>query len=114
MASFRSVVDAARAATEIVGRLSEPGPADEPDLAVKIGLNAGEPVREGSDLFGGSVQLAARVCDRAGAGEIVVTGVVRELLRGKSARFDDHGVHDLKGVDGDVQVWRLVAFTEPR
>ena len=114
MASFRSVVDAARAATEIVGRLSEPSPADEPDLAVKIGLNAGEPVREGSDLFGGSVQLAARVCDRAGAGEIVVTGVVRELLRGKSARFDDHGVHDLKGVDGDVQVWRLVAFTEPR
>jgi len=113
MASFHSVVDAARAATEIVHHLSEPSPAGEPDLAVKIGLNAGEPVREGSDLFGGSVQLAARVCDRAGAGEIVVTGVVRELLRGKSARFAEHGVHDLKGVDGGVQLWRLVDFTEP-
>ena len=41
--------------------------------------------REGTDLFGGSVQLAARVCDRAGAGEIVVTGVVRELLRGRTS-----------------------------
>lgn len=114
MASFHSVVDAACAATEIVDVLADPSPADEPDLAVKIGLNAGEPVREGPDLFGGAVQLAARVCDRAGAGEIVVTGVVRELLRGKSARFDDHGVHDLKGVDDPVQLWRLAELAEPR
>jgi class 3 adenylate cyclase len=112
MASFHSVVEAARAAMTISDSLDAPSPAHEPELAVKIGLNAGEPVRDGADLFGSSVQVAARACERAGAGEIVVTGVVRELLRGKSALFEDHGLHDLKGVDGPVQLWRLVELTE--
>lgn len=117
MASFRSVVDAAGAATTIIAGLADPSAAEpgsgyEPELAVRIGLNAGEPVREGADLFGGSVQVAARACDRAGAGDIVVTDVVRELLRGKSVRFADYGVHDLKGVDDPVQLWRLLDLAE--
>ena len=37
-------------------------------MMVRIGINAGEPVAEGDDLFGTAVQLAARVCDAGGAG----------------------------------------------
>ena len=55
-----------------------------PDLGVKIGLNAGEPIAEDDDYFGAAVQLAARVCDRAEAGQVPVRQVVRDLRRGES------------------------------
>jgi class 3 adenylate cyclase/pimeloyl-ACP methyl ester carboxylesterase len=110
MASFRSVSDAAGAALlmrDQIANLARERP-DHP-LAIRVGLNAGEPVAEGGDLFGSTVQIAARVCDRAGTGEVVVTDVVRELLRGKQMRFDDFGLHDMKGVDGSIRLWRLDA-----
>lgn len=106
-ASFRSVGQAARAAFDIHSGVAS-RLADVPGLAVRIGLNAGEPHAEQDDLYGGSVQVAARVCDRAAAGEIVITDVVRELLRGKPIGFEDHGVHELKGIPSPMQLWRLV------
>lgn len=107
MASFRSVSDAAGAALLMRDQIA--GLADDHPLAIRIGLNAGEPVAEDGDLFGSTVQIAARVCDRAGNGEVVVTDVVRELLRGKLLRFDDLGLHEMKGVDGALRLWRLDA-----
>jgi len=53
------------------------GELANPDLSLKIGLNAGEPLAEEDDLFGTAVQIAARVTDQAEAGEIVCTNVVR-------------------------------------
>jgi class 3 adenylate cyclase len=49
--------------------------AEQPDVAfkVKVGLAAGEPVTEGDDVFGVAVQLAARLCDQAGADGILVS-----------------------------------------
>lgn len=107
MASFRSVTDAVRAARSIRADIRAGHLQDTPELAVRIGLNAGEPLPDEGDLFGGVVQVAARVCDRAGANEIVVTDVVRELLRGKHVSLEDYGVHDLKGIPDGVRLWRL-------
>jgi len=110
MASFRGVTPAATAAIVMrdqIAALSDEN--DDDSLEVRIGLNAGEPVAEQGDLFGSSVQIAARVCDTADAGQIVVTDVVRELLRGKRMRFDDLGMHALRGVDDDIRLWSLVA-----
>ena len=67
------------------------------DLAVKIGINSGEPIAEEDDLYGIAVQIAARVTDQAGAGEIVVTNVVRELVAGKGYLFAEREPAALKG-----------------
>ena len=45
----------------------------EPRLEVRIGINAGEPVEEGNDLFGSAVNLAKRLCDAARGGELLET-----------------------------------------
>jgi class 3 adenylate cyclase len=110
MASFGSASGALECAIAIQrgveGRRSKVEGTDG-DLAVKIGLNAGEPVAEESDLFGTAVQLARRVCDQAGDGEILVSDVVRQLAAGKDFLFSDRGVADLKGFDEPVRLFEV-------
>jgi class 3 adenylate cyclase len=78
---------------------------------VCIGLNAGEPVEEESDLFGTSVQLAARIRDYAQPGQILVSNVVRELVAGKPFLFADGGQAALKGFEEPVRLFEL--YYEP-
>jgi class 3 adenylate cyclase/pimeloyl-ACP methyl ester carboxylesterase len=82
-----------------------------PDLGVKIGLNAGEPIAEEDDLYGTAVQIAARVTDQAGAGEIVCTDVVRLLVAGKSYLFSEREPAALKGVKEPVRLFTVGAGT---
>ncbi|MEE8336719.1 MAG: nickel-binding protein [Dehalococcoidia bacterium] len=108
MASFLSASNAVGAAVAIQRALAEHNAdaANEP-LRVRIGLAAGEPVAEGGDLFGSVVQLAARICDSADAGQILVAGVVRELSIGKGHGFDDRGAAELKGFEAPVQLFEV-------
>src|SRR3972149_227914 len=76
-------------------------------LRVRIGLNAGEPVAEDDDLFGSAVQLAARICAQADAGDILVSNGVRELAAGKGFDFSDRGTADLKGFDEPVRLYAV-------
>ncbi|MCH7837536.1 MAG: adenylate/guanylate cyclase domain-containing protein, partial [Chloroflexi bacterium] len=69
----------------------------EATLNVRIGLNAGEPVAEEDDLFGTAVQFAARICDHAEPGQILVSDVVRQLVAGKDFLFSDRGEVALRG-----------------
>ena len=75
------------------------------EVRVRIGLNAGEPIAEDDDYFGSAVQLAARVCDRAEPGQILVPQVVRDLCRGKGFRFQDLEEATLKGFDEPVRLF---------
>ena len=84
----------------------DPADAAQP-FHVKIGVSAGEPVTERDDLFGSAVQLAARACDRAAAGAILVSTAVRELCRGKTFAFESRGPFDLKGFDEDVHLFEV-------
>ncbi|MEO7570878.1 MAG: adenylate/guanylate cyclase domain-containing protein [Acidimicrobiales bacterium] len=77
--------------------------ATEP-FEVRAGLNAGEPILEDDDLFGTSVIAAARICGMAGAGEIIVSDVVRQLVAGKSFEFVERGSVDLKGFQEPVRL----------
>ena len=99
MASFISAVSAVAAALQIERRLSSE------KIGVRIGLNAGEPVLEGGDLFGNAVQLAARLADEAMPGPILVSNVVRELCAGKHYVFEAQGNADLKGFSKPVAVY---------
>ena len=83
------------------------GSGEGSDLAVHIGLNAGEPVAEESDLFGTSVQLARRICDHAEAGQILTSNVVRELAAGKGFLFADIGEVVPKGFEEPVRLYEV-------
>jgi class 3 adenylate cyclase len=76
-------------------------------IDVRIGMSAGEPVDEGQDLFGATVQLARRVCDAAQAGQICVSNVVRELCLGKEFGFRDLGATSLRGFDEPVHLYEV-------
>jgi class 3 adenylate cyclase len=76
-------------------------------FAVRIGVNAGEPVSEEGDIFGTSVQLAARICDQADGWEIVVSDVVRQLAAGKGFLFAEREPVALKGFEEQVRVFEL-------
>ena len=107
MASFSSATRALQCAIAIQQGLAVHN-VDAPEpVRVRIGLNAGEPIAEQSDLFGSSVNLAARIAATASGGEIVVSNVVRELCTGKDFRFADRGEFIPKGFDNAVRVYEL-------
>jgi class 3 adenylate cyclase len=84
MASFFSASRAVGCALQIQKTFSARNIANPEDtVKIRIGLNAGEPIAEDDDLFGTSVQLARRLCDRAQPGRVLVSDVVRQLVAGK-------------------------------
>jgi len=83
MAAFPSVVSAIECAVEIQRRIAEAEGTGRISVRVRIGMAAGEPVTEGNDLFGATVQVAARLCSRADPGGILVAGAVHDLALGK-------------------------------
>jgi pimeloyl-ACP methyl ester carboxylesterase len=74
---------------------------------VRAGLHTGEIEPEGEDISGLAVAIGARVGALAMAGEVLVTSTVKDLVVGSGLRFDDRGVHDLKGVPSS---WHLFAL----
>jgi class 3 adenylate cyclase len=113
MASFVSAAAAVRCSAQIQRDLTSRA-ADDPTLRiqVRIGGAAGEPVERGDDIFGSTVQLAARLCAQAQPDEILVSNVVAELCLGKGLKFREIGEVPLKGFDRPVNVhaveWREV------
>jgi class 3 adenylate cyclase len=69
-------------------------------LDVRTGLHTGEVERSSDDVAGLAVHLAARIMSRAEAGEILVSGTVRDLVIGSDLAFSDRGEHELKGIPG--------------
>ena len=105
MASFFSAVAAARCATRIQRALARHEQANrEVPVKVRIGAAAGEPVENHLDLFGSTVQLAARLCSHAQPEQSLVSNVVAELCLGKGLIFQDLGEVSLKGFDRPIRV----------
>jgi class 3 adenylate cyclase/pimeloyl-ACP methyl ester carboxylesterase len=108
MGSFASATRAVECAIEIQRAVSEGTDGDGGQaLQVKVALNAGEPIAEEGDLFGSSVQLAARARDVAAPGQILVTEVVRGLTTGKGFLVSDTGEHVLKGFEEPVRLYEV-------
>jgi class 3 adenylate cyclase len=107
MASFGSVTAAAECAVVLQRAFAEHATGGAEPIAVRIGLNAGEPVAEDGDLFGSSVILAARIAGQAAGREILVSDVVRGLLAGKGFLFADRGDTALRGFEDPVRLYEL-------
>ena len=107
LARFSSAVAAVRCALRIQEGFEQRNRETGPSLHVRIGLNVGEPIGDGSEMFGAAVQKVARVCAAAGADEILVTPVVQALVEGKGFDFDDRGCRALKGFAEPVRLHAL-------
>ena len=108
MAAFTSVASAVAFAIAAQRAFREHNQSSAVPLEVKIGISAGEPVTDDNDdLFGAAVQLAARLCDSASAGEIAASLAVRELSVGKQFRFEDRGSVQLKGFPEPTIAYRV-------
>jgi class 3 adenylate cyclase len=81
-------------------------------LEVRIGLHSGEVEVMDEDIGGIAVHIAARVGALAGAGEVLVTSTVKDLVAGSGITFADRGAQQLKGIPDE---WRLrcSALTRP-
>jgi class 3 adenylate cyclase len=111
MASFVSVAGAVRCAIQIQRELDKHAQENpERRLTVRVGAAAGEPVEQQNDLFGSTVQLAARLCAHAQPEQILVSNAIAELCIGKGLSFEDVGEVTLKGFNSPVRAhaaaWR--------
>jgi class 3 adenylate cyclase len=79
-------------------------------LAIRAGVHTGEIETIAGDVRGIAVHTAARIMAEAGSGEILVSATVMELLEGSGPTFDDAGVHELKGLHGARQLYRLASL----
>ncbi len=105
MASFVSAASAVRCAAQIQRELAQRAREQKNHpVKVRIGGAAGEPVERGNDIFGSTVQLAARLCSHAEPEQIVVSSVVADLCIGKGLMFRPLGEVSLKGFDQPVNV----------
>jgi len=108
MASFLSVTRALETAAALQREFADRNRDAEVPFDVRAGIAAGEPVTAHDDLFGATVQLAARLCSVAEPGATLVSGAVRELAVGKGFKFEDVGELVLKGFDEPARAYRLV------
>jgi class 3 adenylate cyclase len=100
MAAFLSAACAVKCGIAVMRDVLACG--GEPPLRMRIGIAAGEPIEHANDLFGTTVQLAARLCAHAGPQQILVSNVVAELCAGKRLPIQDAGQLNLKGFEHAV------------
>jgi class 3 adenylate cyclase len=79
------------------------------DLELRASLHTGEIEVIGNDVGGMAVHIAARILAQAGAGELLVSNTVKDLVVGSGIEFDDRGEHELRGVPGSWRVWAVAA-----
>jgi class 3 adenylate cyclase len=108
MASFSTVQDGVRAALRIQSEVAET-PVTDPRLAltIRIGLNAGTPIRMGADLFGSTVQLSARLCSACPAGEVAASETVVKRFPDGATLFRPIGSKTLKGFPEPVPIFAV-------
>jgi class 3 adenylate cyclase len=84
------------------------------ELGLHIGLHAGDVIREESNIFGGAVNIAARICALSAPGEILVSDVVRGMARTSAGvEFADRGEQEMKGVGEPVRLYVVRQADDP-
>jgi class 3 adenylate cyclase len=103
MASFVSAAAAVKCASQVQRELARHENNRDRVVRLRIGAAAGEPVEDHNDLFGCTVQLAARLCAHAVPEQILVTNAVVELCLGKKFVFQDAGELALRGFERPIR-----------
>src|SRR5438309_1839900 len=110
LAEFASVVDAVRCAVDVQRGMNdrEPEVREEGRIRFRIGVNLGDIIADGHDIFGDGVNVAARLEALAEPGGICVSRVVRDQIRDKLPYpFEDRGEQSVKNIARPVRVYAL-------
>ncbi len=110
---FASVVDAVKCGAEVQSALAvrNAGQAENKRLELRIGINLGDVMIEGDDLYGDGVNIASRIEALAEPGGICVSQAVVDQARGKvDLGFEDLGEKSLKNIAAPVRIYRIVAI----
>lgn len=111
-AAFESPVDALLAAVAIQRAMQNRRWSDDLDVKVRIGVHAGYPTQREANYIGMAVHTAARISNAAHGGQIVISGDTKIALTGMTpsgVRLNDLGVHRLKGIRGEYQLFQVAA-----
>ena len=117
LAEFLSVVDAVRCAVEVQRGMAERNAAtpSEQRIEFRVGINLGDVIVEGDDIFGDGVNITARLEALAEPGGICVSRVVRDQVRDKlDFAFEDMGEQQVKNIARPVRVYRIRATASER
>src|SRR6478609_440009 len=105
LVEFGSVVDAVRCALAIQSAAHDGGSANT--IVQRIGINLGDVIIEGDDLYGDGVNVASRLEPLAEPGGICIAAIVRESIGNRvAASFVDGGEVTVKNIERPVRVWR--------
>src|SRR5215470_9497590 len=108
---FASVVDAVRCAVEVQREMAERNADVSPDSRIefRMGINIGDIIKDGRDIYGDGVNLAARLETLAEPGGICVSRVVRDQVRDKlDFSFEDMGEQQVKNIARPIRVHRIL------
>jgi adenylate cyclase len=107
LVEFGSAVDAVNCAVEVQEKMTERvAQASGPSIRFRIGINIGDIIIDGDDIFGDGVNVAARVENECEPGGVCLSGNAFEQVRGKTGfAFDDLGERSLKNIDRPVRLY---------
>jgi adenylate cyclase len=111
LVEFASVVDAVRCAAEVQQRIPERNaevPADR-RIELRIGINLGDVIADGDDLFGDGVNIAARIEAMADVGGVFISGTAYDHVRDRLPfGFEDRGEQQVKNIARPIRVYRVI------
>ena len=111
---FASAVDAVTCAMAVQAQMAERNGSFTPTITFRIGINIGDIIIEGDDIFGDGVNVAARVENECEPGGVCLSGSAYEQVRGKTRfSFDDLGERLLKNIDRPVRLYAVRTASAP-
>jgi adenylate cyclase len=111
LAAFGSAVNAVACGIELQDAMSASNAGLPPhkQIVLRVGINLGEVIAEGSALYGDGVNIAARIQSLSEPGAVYISAIVYAQVRGKiPLRYIDLGEHSLKNIDEPVRVYRVL------
>jgi adenylate cyclase len=111
LAEFASVVEAVNCAVDIQTALKADNANLQPErrMEFRIGVNLGDVMVEGDQIYGDGINVAARLESLADPGGICISGTVHEQVRDRLALgYEDSGGQTVKNIAHPVRVWRPV------
>ena len=106
---FASVVDAVNCALSVQrsGSSLQAENLHQPKIVLRIGINLGDVIIEGDDIYGDGVNIAARLEPVAEPGGICISSIVNESIGNRiDVRFQDGGQINVKNIDRPIRIWR--------
>jgi len=108
LVEFASVVDGVSCAVAVQGKMADGTRSAKPKITFRIGINVGDIIIDGDDIFGDGVNVAARIESECEPGGVYLSGSAFEQVRGKTEfAFDDLGERPLKNIERPVRLYAV-------